>query len=238
GLQMSGIYNHVGGTMKGFQLAGITNFTNHKTRGVQIAGVANVSSRQVSGVQMAGVFNYTRRLKGVQVGLINVADSSSGYSIGLINIVFRGYHKLSISANEVLNFNAAFKTGNSKFYSILLAGANADTAKLAYSFGYGFGSEISLGKRFAVNPEITSQYLYLGSWDYFNLQNKFNLLLTMKFGKWFSIYGGPSYSVFISDQTITVPGYKGNIAYDRLHKNQFSSKVTGWIGWTAGINLF
>lgn len=238
GWQLGGIYNHVGGSMKGWQMAGITNFTNHKTQGAQIAGIANISSRQVNGVQIAGIFNYTRRLKGVQIGLINVTDSSTGYSIGLINIVFKGYHKLSLSSNEVLNVNAAFKTGSTKLYSILLAGANADTNKKAFSFGYGFGSEFSLGKRFAINPEITSQYLYLGTWQYLNLLNKINLLLTVKFGKYFSIYAGPSYSIFISDQTAPVPGYKSNIPFDSFHKNKFSSRVTGWIGWTAGINLF
>ena len=238
GVQLGGIYNHVGGNLKGWQSAGVVNFTNHKTQGVQLAGVANISSRQVNGVQIAGVFNYTRRLKGVQIGLINVADSSNGYSIGLINIVFKGYHKLSLSTNEVLNVNAAFKTGNSKLYSILLAGANADTAKKAFSFGYGLGSEFSLSKRFAVNTELTSQYLYLGTWDYLNLLNKFNLFLTVKFGKYFSVYGGPTYYVFISDQAFPIPGYKTNIPFDSFHKNQFSSRVTGWVGWTAGINLF
>ena len=238
GWQLGGIYNHVGGSMDGWQMAGIANFTNHKTQGAQVAGIANISSREVDGVQIAGIFNYAKRLKGVQFGLINVADSSTGYSIGLINIVLKGYHKLSLSTNEVLTVNAAFKTGSSKFYSILLAGANADTTKKAFSFGYGFGSEFSLSKRFAINTEISSQYLYLGTWEYLNLLNKFNLLLTVRFGKLFSIYAGPSYSVFISDQTSPIPGYKTNIPFDTFHKKEFSSRVTGWIGWTAGINLF
>ena len=238
GWQLGGVYNHVGGSMKGWQAAGIANFTNHKTQGVQFAGVANISSRQVDGVQIAGVFNYTRRLKGVQIGLINVADSSTGYSIGLINIVFKGYHKLSLSSDEVLNVNAAFKTGSRKLYSILLAGANVDTAKKAFGFGYGLGSEISFNKRIAINAEATSRYLYLGTWDYLNLQNKISLLLNIKFGKYFSIYAGPSYSVFISDQKSAIPGYKANIPFDNIHKNEFSSRVTGWVGWTAGIHLF
>jgi len=237
GLQMSGIYNHVGGSIKGWQLAGITNFANHKTHGAQIAGIANISSRQVSGAQIAGIFNYTRKLKGVQIGLINVTDSSNGYSIGLINIVLKGYHKLSVYTNEILNFNTAFKTGSSKLYSILLAGVNADTAKLAYSFGYGFGSEFSLSRRFAFNTEITSQYLYLGSWNYLNLQNKLSLHLTVKFGKYFSIYGGPSYSVYVSDQHTAIPGYKTDIPPSSNFKKIFSNNVTGWLGWTAGINF-
>lgn len=238
GWQLAGIYNHVGTSMKGWQAAGIANFTNHKTQGVQLAGIANISSRQVNGVQIAGVFNYTRRLNGVQVGLINVTDSSTGYSIGLINIVFKGYHKLALSSDEVLNVNAAFKTGSSKLYSILLAGANVDTSKKAFGFGYGLGSEFSFNKRLAINVEATSRYLYLGTWDYLNLQNKLNILLNIKFGKYFSIYAGPSYSVFISDQKAAIPGYKSNIPFDNIHKNEFSSRITGWIGWTAGLHLF
>lgn len=234
---MAGIYNHVGGSSKGWQLAGITNFTNHRLQGAQIAGIANISLRQVNGIQIAGIFNYTRKLKGVQIGLINVADTSLGYSIGLINIIYKGYHKLSVYTNEVLSINAAFKTGSSKLYSILLAGINPDTAKKAYSFGYGFGSEFSLGKRFAINPEISSQYIYLGSWNYLNLQNKINLYLTIKFGKYFSIYGGPSYSVYVSDQDSPVAGYKNNIPSNVIYKNKFSSTITGWVGWTAGINF-
>ena len=106
---------------------------------MQIAGVANISNREMNGVQIAGVINYTKKLKGVQIGLINIADTSAGYSIGLINIIIKGYHKLSFSANEIENVNAAFKTGNSKLYSILKAGVNLSDSNKVYSFGYGLG---------------------------------------------------------------------------------------------------
>ena len=52
----------------------------------------------MNGAQVAGVFNYAKKLRGVQIGLINVSDTSDGYSIGLLNLVKQGYHKISLFA--------------------------------------------------------------------------------------------------------------------------------------------
>jgi len=240
GFQAAGIYNHVSDSVKGFQAAGVGNFSKEKVSGVQIAGVANISNRELNGVQIAGVINYTKKLKGVQIGLINIADTSAGYSIGLINIIIKGYHKLSFSANEVENVNAAFKTGNSKLYSILKAGVNLSDSNKVYSFGYGLGSELSLNKKktLTINPELSCQYLYLGSWDYTNLLNRFDLNFNIKLGKYVSIYGGPSYSVYVTDQNVGFSGYRFPIPPSSYNTTKFSNKVTGWFGWNAGINFF
>src|SRR4029079_14552216 len=87
GFQVGGIYNHVADSVRGVQAAGVANFARRKLSGVQLAGVGNVSNKETDGVQIAGVFNYSKKLKGVQIGLIIVADTSAGYSIGLINII-------------------------------------------------------------------------------------------------------------------------------------------------------
>jgi hypothetical protein len=239
GFQVAGIYNHVADSVKGLQLAGVGNFARKKVTGTQIAGVANFSNKEMEGVQIAGVFNYAKKIKGLQIGLINIADSSEGYSIGLINIVLKGYHKISFSTNEVLNSNAAFKTGNSKLYSILQAGMNiGKNDEKIYSFGYGLGCEMRLGKTFSVNPELTSQYLYLGSWDYLNLLNKFCLNLNLKLGKYVSVFAGPSFAVYYSKQNNALSGYKFPIPPRGYHLYKFGDRVNGWIGWTAGINFF
>jgi hypothetical protein len=238
GMQVGGVYNHVGTTLDGMQVAGVVNFTNHKTHGVQVAGVGNISSREVSGVQIAGVFNYTRRLKGLQIGLINVSDTSSGYSIGLMNIVFKGYHKLSLYTNELVNMNVAVKSGNSKLYSIFLGGYNSVPDQKVWTFGYGLGSEFISKKHFALNMDLTSQHLYLGSWDFYNLQNKINLQLSYKFGKYFSIFAGPAYTVYVSNQGVHFGGYKEHIPPSGYKTHKFGDTVTGWFGWSAGVNIF
>jgi hypothetical protein len=240
GFQISGVYNYVTDSVKGMQAAGVANFARKKVSGIQVAGVANVSSKETNGVQIAGVLNYSKRLKGVQIGLINIADTSDGYSIGLINIILKGYHKLSFSANELTDLNAAFKTGNSKLYSILEVGMKSGTKDKIYSFGYGLGKEIPLNKRKSLtfNPELHSQYLYLGSWDYTNILNRVHLNLNVKLGKFVSFFAGPALSVYISDQKTTVAGYHSAGPPKGYKDFTITDNVTGWFGWNAGIHFF
>ncbi|WP_229254046.1 STN and carboxypeptidase regulatory-like domain-containing protein [Dyadobacter sp. NIV53] len=103
GLQISGIYNQILDSLNGVQMSGFGGFVNKQMRGVQISGVGNITKGSVEGVQMgvvgniggrnmrglqlAVLFNYAKNLKGVQFGMINLADTSSGYSIGFLNIV-------------------------------------------------------------------------------------------------------------------------------------------------------
>ena len=240
-LQAAGVFNVVGGEVHGFQVAGINNTVLDTTYGFQAAGINNLVKGKFAGFQVGGVYNHVSdSVKGVQIGLINIADTSEGYSIGLINVVIRGYHKLSVSANEILNVNAAFKTGNTKLYSILYAGVNAGSNNRVYSFGYGLGSELNLNKKktLSLNPELTSQYLYLGSWDYTNILNKLHLNLNVKLCKYVSLFAGPSFAVYISDQETSLASYRFPIPPSGYNKISFSDKVTGWFGWNAGINFF
>ncbi|MEJ7587281.1 MAG: STN domain-containing protein [Ferruginibacter sp.] len=240
GLQIGGVYNHVTDSVRGMQVAGVANFSRKKTNGLQVGGVANISSGQIDGVQIAGLVNYAKKLKGLQIAVINIADSSEGYSIGLINIVLKGYHKISFYTNEITPVNAAFKSGNSRLYSILSGGLRASDSNRVYAFGYGLGSEIPLDKKktFFLNPELSCQYLYLGSWDYTNIVNRLNLNVNVKLGKYISLFAGPSYTVYTSDQKAGNNGYLFPIPPSGYTTHKYSNKVTGWIGWNAGINIF
>jgi len=240
GFQVGGIYNHVTDSVSGMQAAGIANFAKRKVSGVQVAGIANVSNKETHGVQIAGLLNYSKRLKGVQIGLINIADSSDGYSIGLINVVLKGYHKLSFFANEMTDINAAFKTGNSKLYSILLAGMRSDREAKAYTMGYGLGMELSMNKKksLTLNPELYSQYFYFGSWDYSNIMNRLQVNLNVKLGKFVSFFAGPSVSLYFSDQQPQIKGYHKPGPPDGYKNFTVNDKITGWFGWNAGINFF
>lgn len=240
GLQIAGVYNHVMDSLRGMQVSGVGNFARKKMSGVQLAGVVNFSNGETDGAQIAGVINYTRKLRGVQVGLINIADTSEGFSIGFINIVAKGYHKLSFSTDEILDVNAAFKTGNARLYSILQAGVKAGAKDRMYSFGYGLGSEFLLTKRknFSINPELTSQYLYLGSWEYTNILNKLHLNFNLKLNKYISFFAGPSFALYISNQQTPITGYHSSIPPAGYNTFSFGNNVTGWFGWNAGINFF
>jgi CarboxypepD_reg-like domain len=238
GFQLGGVYNHIGDSLKGAQVSGVVNFVNNRTKGFQLAGVGNVSFREMDGVQLAGVFNYAKKLKGVQIGLINIANTSEGLGIGLINIVFKGYHKLSFYTDEVVPLNAAFKTGSRKLYNILQAGFNPSDTQQIFTFGYGLGTELRISKVFSINPELTAQHLYLGSWDYANILSKAHLNLNIKFGKFVSIFAGPVFNVYYSKQNISVPGWKTQIPPKDYHTYDLGTNVKGWLGWNAGINFF
>ncbi|MEN0056947.1 MAG: hypothetical protein AAGC65_24925 [Mucilaginibacter sp.] len=252
GIQVGGLYNNVLGSVRGVQLSLLHNSVKHNLRGMQasvlynhtrgnVAGMqaailGNIAGQKTSGVQ-AGLFNYARNLRGVQLGLINVADTSSGYSIGLINIVNHGYHKLALSSNETLNANLGLKTGSRQLYTIWQGGLRFDNNSKLYAFGFGFGRELGLGKSLALNPELTQNYVYQGNWARTNLLSRFDLSLTYKITKAFSINAGPALNLFYSDQRNPVNGY----AWVRdLHHSFISNSRnwTGWIGWAVGVSFF
>jgi hypothetical protein len=192
----------------------------------------------MNGIQVGGIFNYAKKLRGVQIGLINIADTSEGYSIGLLNIILKGYHKLAITSNELMNVNASFKTGNNKLYSILMAGYNYGNDAKLYSFGYGIGSEIKLNNHLSVNPELSTQYLYRGNIFDLNLLGKFNLDLHKNFGKHFSIFAGPSFNAYYTEQQIAVAGYKSVLPKEGFKTFKLTSQTQGWLGWNVGISFF
>ena len=237
GLQVGGVYNHVTNRVQGAQVAGVANFAKQKVSGSQVAGVANFSNRELTGAQV-GLINFARQLKGVQIGLINISDTSEGFSIGLINVVLKGYHKLAFSANELVNLNAAFKTGSPRLYNILQAGFNLGDSNEVFTFGYGLGTELKLGRTFTLNPEFTAQHLYLGSWDFANILGKAQLNLNLKLGKYVSIFGGPVFNAYYSIQDIHFPGYRKQIPPAGYKTYSLAANVKGWLGWNAGISFF
>ena len=104
GLQIGGLYNHVGdigrgvaiaglanttlGSYYGVQLGGLWNYTSHDTKGVMIGGLANWVNSGFDGLQLGGLANITRDARAIQVaGLTNISKGLYGIQIsGLTNI--------------------------------------------------------------------------------------------------------------------------------------------------------
>ena len=104
GLQIGGLYNHVGdmgggvaiaglanttlGSYYGVQLGGLWNYTSHDTKGVMIGGLANWVNSGFDGIQLGGLANITRDTRAIQVaGLTNISKELYGIQIsGLTNI--------------------------------------------------------------------------------------------------------------------------------------------------------
>lgn len=235
GAQVAGLVNIVNGNVDGFQIGGLVNNVDGRVTGMSVAGLFN-NSRRVEGVQVAGLVNHTRRLKGVQIGLINIADTSEGCSIGLINISKNGIHQFSIYGNETNSVNVAFRSGTRNFYGILLGGANPSDNKKMYTFGAGFGSAVKLGHNISINPEITSQYMYTGDWQYTNLLQKLSANFNFTVAKGLTLYAGPSFSVYYTDQHTDIKDYKQPMpSYGVMH---WWDNTYAWFGWTVGVSFF
>jgi hypothetical protein len=237
GAQLAGIFNYTK-NITGFQAGSIINYTKGIS-GVQISGVGNITTGTVEGVQAAGVFNYAKKLKGVQIGVVNIADSSDGYSIGIFNLVMKnGYHRLDIYSDEMLDVNLAWKSGNRKLYTIFLAGTSLNSKEKAYSFGFGLGHSFHLSKKVSIEAEYISQTVYLGSWKYSLALNRFQPVLNIKLAKNITLFGGPSFTTGYQEAGATpVAGYKSALP-GRYNAFKMGDNVSGWFGWHAGIGFF
>lgn len=236
GVQVAGLVNIVSQNLRGVQVSGLSNITSREVNGIQVAGLGNIGSRTVRGMQLSSLFNYAKNNKGFQLALVNASDTSSGTSLGLINLVKTGYHKLSFSTNETINANVAYKSGNANLYTLLIGGYNfSDTAKVI-SFGLGMGHDFILGKTFSFAAELSAQHLYLGNWDYANMLYKGQLNLQFRLFKGLSIFGGPSYNYYVSKAPLGSSGknYRQQIVPSR---HQDVGRYKGWVGWSVGITL-
>lgn len=220
GASITGIYNHTQESMHGWQLAGIANYTGGDLKGIQLSGIGNIAKGSVSGLQLSQFFNYAKHLKGVQFGFVNIADTSSGTSIGLLNIIRKGgYYKLSAEASDLMPLNLTFKSGRKQFYSLLTAGMNND----GYSAGFGIGRSFTIGKNWAITTDILQLNMFDKNWKSLAQIYRFQPQLSYQVVKWFSIHAGPAVSITQYMEGISkIPGREED----------------KWLGWQAGISFF
>lgn len=241
-VQLAGVFNLTGGTVTGLQAAGVNNQALDTVKGVQLAGFINKAESQVNGLQVAALHNKAHKLKGVQLGLFNIADTSEGVSIGLVNIIRNGFYKVTFSANNLTNTNISLKTGTHGFYSKLLTGINISGNNKMYSFGLGIGHNFLLSNKVYISGEADYQFAYTGSWDDRWAQAK--LLVNLQLSKNISIIAGPTYNKY--SYTGSQPGYQSKFLYNRFQNIRFdnngvpygfraSNPVKKWAGWEAGI---
>ncbi|TDW97417.1 hypothetical protein EDB95_5266 [Dinghuibacter silviterrae] len=207
GALIAGGANLVHGTVQGAVLAGGANIVHGSVSGVLAAAGANVVHGQVFGAQIAGAFNDCRgtvyglqasalynhavHLKGVQIGLINIADTSSGYSIGLVSFVRHGLHQVSVSYDD--GWTLAYRSGNPKLYSILLAGYNPDGPTI----GYGAGRAFPLAGRWGITTEVAVRQVYDRHWNEEGTVYRLSPSLTFRLSHTVSVFAGPYGSLYV-----------------------------------------
>ena len=243
GAQIAGFTN-VADSVNGAQVAGFINVAPKGIDGAQVTGFANIS-QDVEGAQIAGFFNRARSLRGAQVGLINVVDSlEKGATVGLINIVGNGIKQASVEYNDVFDVNLAFRSGTTKFYSILFAGMEAKDEFL-WTYGAGFGTQYRIKGRLFGNVELTTQSIHNSEDDDFEFEDDLNLLskLNVNFGlqlaNHLALTAGPSLNVYVTNrQDPTSEGYGydigQNIFFDEVYSD---TAVKMWVGYNVSLKF-
>ena len=241
GFQGAGIINYVLGSSSGLQLAGYANHTSGQVHGVQLATYGNVCKDTLHGVQLSAFVNKARYMAGVQIGLINFADTSTGLSIGLLSFVKHGgAHQLALSVSPITGLTAEYRMGSQKLNSIFLLGYDPWSIQRPLFYGYGMGKAFPLGKAWSIYTEIseqealgtTNKFAFLGTIE------KISPLLTYRISKTVNIFAGPSLSLYtfqpkkkVEDQTTL-----------QLPDQFFMKSLNGrhpaiWAGLTAGISI-
>lgn len=219
-MQIAGLVNHVKGNVTGAQIAGLANDADGDLYGAQISALGNRNNGTMRGLQLGLLFNYARRLKGVQIGIVNVSDTSSGYGFGLVNIARKGgYYKLAIASNEMMPFNFSFKSGRRQFYTMLTGGY--DPGDKRHALGLGIGRAFILSERFVITADISQQNIFSSGWKTIGQVYRFQPLAHFHLNRWISLHAGPAIS----------------------HSDELSGPklLTGkgtWLGWQAGFSLF
>ena len=253
GMELGGIMNFNKGDVSGFQLSGVVNANMEKTRGLMWAGCLNLSAKEMTGVQLAdintvlgdftgfqgGVINYARRLKGVQLGVINIVGEDNGaVPIGLINIVRGGYYELELMAGDAINTNLNYKMGVEHFYTIYKLGWSTYNGNDVYSVGLGIGGMFTISGRHRLSIDLSnSQIMYNDDWNWKddNYLSKLDLNYRLGLGDHVSLVAGPSFNYYVSGLSVDDQFGTLRIPYD-IHTSVHADKQKWmWVGFNAGL---
>ncbi len=254
GFSMAGIANYSHENTYGMSLAGITNVSRVDSTGFSVAGIANLSGGNVRGFHLApvnitadgftgfqmGVVNVSRKLKGVQFGVINYSeDSSEGMAVGLITIAKDGLFQLETTAGEVLYLNLNYKMGVDKYYKIFKTGFSTYNGKAVQSFGLGFGSSLSLSENHWLSMDLTGNHiLYDYKWsDKINMLFKADINYHYKFNDSVSFTAGPSLNAYITQQMVNGEYGTLNVPYTIYTRENSEGRQFYWIGMNAGVTF-
>ena len=242
GFQVSGLVNAARKNVGGWQIAGLANYSK-SVRLSQLAGLGNISAERVKGAQIAGLFNYSKYVDGGQIGFINIADSVGGIPVGFISIVRKGYHKIDLSAEEVLYANFTYKIGVRRFYNMFTAGIQPGSEGPVWGFGYGIGGQIGT-RRAVVSLDLKgTQIMENVDEQAFNVSFRFSPIVGIRIVKRLSLFVGPALNLHVSDLKDAVTGeFITNIAPEKTliwedvpgENTQFQL----WGGGTIGLRIF
>lgn len=113
GLQVAGLWNLNGESMRGMQIAGVTNVNGNNLTGITVSGLVGINGNRTRGVQMAGLVNINGDDNcGLSIGgLMNLSGNQTrGMQLsGMANITGLNFEGVSLSG--LLNVAGGDATG-------------------------------------------------------------------------------------------------------------------------------
>jgi hypothetical protein len=242
GVQVAGFGNMVGIDGEGVQLAGLFN-VNGGDGGVQISGITNIAN-DIEGGQLSGVFNRAKNVNGMQVALINVCDSITGPTIGVLNFVRKGYNQVEVGGSETMQLQTAVRFGSYNFYNILQFGAQFRGMN-DYSFGYGIGGNVPMRHPlWQWNTELLGSYVVEnGQRRPGKFLGQFRFTAEYCLADRWSVYFGPTANLLTGVLSVDQieAGMESDLPlytlFDNLNdlNNRVDAKI--WFGFRAGIRF-
>jgi len=239
GAELGGLFNFNKGDVKWAQLAGVFNINTGDTSGVQLAGVFNMNFKDFSGVQV-GVLNYSRKLTGVQLGVVNITENSErGVPIGLLNIVKGGHYELEMTGGDVIYGNLNFKMGVERFYTIIKAGVSSFNDSPVYTAGLGFGGILKISEKHKISIDAsTNSLVYNNNLPIHknNILNKIDVNYRFEFLPNLSLLIGPSINIYVTGEVVNGNYGTLNVPYTLYSAVSSGNSTSIWIGANAGIS--
>lgn len=242
GAQIAGAFNLNRRGGRGVQIAGYSNVTRGNFKGLQLSTFANIATKNIEGSQISVGVNYAKKVKGIQLGLVNIADSVDGASIGFFNFVKKGLNQIEVSGDEFFYANVSYRMGTKAFHNIFSLGLQPGSKETIWQLGYGAGTSFKLKNKLYADIAITSHHVSTGTfyWGTSELSRLY-LGLEYKVGKKFSIAAGPTFNLFMSDALL--PDYaskqKNLVPYHSLdHTTANDFNIKGWIGGKVALRFF
>lgn len=255
GVQASGFVN-ISKKVEGVQATGYVNLATQEVRGVQTSGFVNLAksingvqatgflnvAKEVDGAQITGFLNVTKKLKGIQLAIVNVADTvESGVPIGLFSFVRSGLHQFGVEHNEFMPYNAYFRSGLHKFYSVLSAGVDPSNDNL-WHYGLGFGSQFKLKNKWYGNVELVAHNLQNPERDQkqddLNLLNRLNLNVGCQIGKHLSINAGPTLNIYFTKVYDPITDTYGDLNQTGFYESTDEDMhISAWVGYAVSVRF-
>lgn len=225
----------------GIQIAAASNVMLGDFKGSQISAAANIINGNIEGAQISAGVNVAKKVKGVQIGILNIADSVDGATIGFLNFVRHGKHQLELSGDEFFYTNLSYRTGTDAFYNIFTLGFSPGSKDQLWQFGYGAGTSFKLkdklwGDVSATIQHVNSSGFYWGTSELMKLYCG----VEYRFAKKFSVAAGPTLNLYLSDVLLTKNDPSMNIAvpYHGLdHTTADDFNLKGWVGGKIALRF-